>query len=183
MLVIIICVFFLVLVYIYIQGNIEHKWPHLPWSHVLLNYCQGIRFHYFCLINAGNERMNFTNSRKLIDLSRFDLKIFSPVTKPCSYCQTEYPHTFLGSHCTSCKAMSWKYERTFVPLAALVGLGVMVSAVIFVFNKFWAINKPEVIAPCVFWDIEGHQYIWHHLCLFLRNTFLPELSWNKRVSE
>jgi hypothetical protein len=80
--------------------------------------------------------MNFTNSKKLIDLSRFNLKIFSPVAKLCSYCQTEYPHTFLGSHCTSCKAMSWKYERTVVALACMVGLSVMVSAVIFVFNKF-----------------------------------------------
>lgn len=62
--------------------------------------------------------------------------MFSPVKRPCSNCETQYYHTFLGSRCPSCKVVNWKYQAYVIPMAILVGSIVAVAFVLAVLSKF-----------------------------------------------
>ena len=48
--------------------------------------------------------------------------MFTPVTRPCTGCQSEYPHTFIGSRCPSCKQPNWKFQWFVMPLAFVAGI-------------------------------------------------------------
>jgi hypothetical protein len=57
--------------------------------------------------------------------------MFTSITRPCTGCQNEYPHTFLGSCCPSCHQPNWKYQGIVMPIAFVAGLVLLSAAIIY----------------------------------------------------
>jgi hypothetical protein len=61
--------------------------------------------------------------------------MFTSVTRPCTACQQEYEHTFMGSCCPSCNQPNWKYQGIVMPVAFFALGAVLAAAICFTLGR------------------------------------------------